>query len=145
MYIKRAIEPVLRSISDTFPVLLVTGPRQVGKTTLLQHIAEPERQYVTLDDPMLRQLAKNEPELFLERFEAPVIIDEIQYAPELLPYIKIRVDTQKKNGAYWLTGSQMFHLMQNVSESLAGRVGIINLLGFSQAELGGRHSAPFLA
>ncbi len=79
MYIKRAIEPVLRMISETFPVLFVTGPRQVDKATLLQHIAEPERQYVTLDDPMLRQLAKNEPELFLERFEAPVIIDEIQY------------------------------------------------------------------
>jgi predicted AAA+ superfamily ATPase len=144
MYIQRASEPYIRSIADTFPVLLVTGPRQVGKTTLLRHVAEPGRGYVTLDDPLLRQLAVEEPALFLERFEAPVIIDEIQYAPGLLPYIKMRVDRSEAKGAYWLTGSQMFHLMKNVSESLAGRVGIMHLLGLSRAEIAGRPSTPFL-
>jgi len=87
MYIPRAIEPAVAAIAKTFPVLLVTGPRQVGKTTLLKHIAETGRNYVTLDDLLQRRLAIEEPELFLERFEAPVIIDEIQYAPSLLPHI----------------------------------------------------------
>lgn len=144
MYIQRAIEPSIRAIAQTFPVLLVTGPRQAGKTTLLKHIAEKGRNYVTLDDPLQRRLAIEEPELFLERFEAPVIIDEIQYAPGLLSYIKMRADRDGAKGAYWLTGSQMFHLMQNASESLAGRVGIVHLLGLSQAEISGRPSVPFL-
>ena len=144
MYINRAVEPSIRSIAKTFPVLLVVGPRQVGKTTLLKHIADSERGYVTLDDPLLRQLAVDEPALFLERFTAPVIIDEIQYAPGLLPYIKMWVDSHKTKGAYWLTGSQVFHLMKNASESLAGRLGIVNLFGLSQAEIAGRPAAPFL-
>ena len=144
MYIPRAIEPAVLAIAETFPVLLVTGPRQVGKTTLLKHIAEKGRNYVTLDDPLQRRLAVEEPELFLERFETPVIIDEIQYAPNLLPYIKVQVDRNGTKGAYWLTGSQIFHLMQNASESLAGRVGIVHLLGLSQAEISGRQSVPFL-
>lgn len=144
MYITRAIEAAVLSIAKTFPVLLVTGPRQVGKTTLLKHIAENDRRYVTLDDPLQRQLAIEEPELFLERFEAPAIIDEIQYAPGLLPYIKMRVDRDGTRGAYWLTGSQMFHLMRDAGESLAGRVGIVHLLGLSQAEIAGRDSVPFL-
>jgi uncharacterized protein len=122
MYIPMAIETAVISIAKTFPVLFVTGPRQVGKTTLLKHIAEKGRNYVTLDDPLQRRLALEEPELFLERFEAPVIIDEIQYAPKLLSYIKKRVDRDGTKGAYWLTGSQMFHLMRDASESLAGRV-----------------------
>ena len=144
MYIPRAIESAVVAIAKTFPVLLVTGPRQVGKTTLLKHIAETGRGYVTLDDPLQRRLAIEEPELFLERFEAPVIIDEIQYAPSLLPHIKIRVDRDGTKGAYWLTGSQMFHLMRDASESLAGRVGIVHLLGLSQAEIARRPSVPFL-
>jgi len=144
MYIPRAIESAVLRIARTFPVLLVTGPRQVGKTTLLKHIAETGRNYVTLDDPLQRRLALEEPELFLERFEAPVIIDEIQYAPSLLPHIKIRVDRDGAKGGYWLTGSQMFHLMHNASESLAGRVGIVHLLGLSQAEVAGRPSVHFL-
>lgn len=143
MYIPRAIEPVVVTIAKTFPVLLITGPRQVGKTTLLKHIAEPGRNYVTLDDPLQRRLAIEEPELFLERFEAPVIIDEIQYAPSLLPHIKMRVDRTGAKGAYWLTGSQMFHLMRDASESLSGRVGIVQLLGLSQAEIARRPSVPF--
>lgn len=144
MYIPRAIEPAVLAAAKAFPVILVTGPRQVGKTTLLKHIAERGRNYVTLDDPLQRRLAVEEPELFLQRFEAPVIIDEIQYAPELLPHIKMRVDRDGSKGAYWLTGSRMFHLMQNASESLAGRVGILRLLGLSQAELAGRANVPFL-
>ncbi|MEA1949750.1 MAG: AAA family ATPase [Planctomycetota bacterium] len=113
---------------------MVTGPRQVGKTTCLRHAAEEGRSYVTLDDPQARALAKDDPGLFLQRFAPPVLIDEIQYAPELLPLVKIAVDRSKSSGDFWLTGSQQFHLMQNVSESLAGRVGIMNLLGFSSRE-----------
>lgn len=90
---------------------------------------------ITLDYPNLRIQAKEDPELFLQSFEPPVIIDEIQYAPELLPYIKIRVDQKKENGQYFLTGSQMFHLMKNVSESLSGRAGIISMYSLSRAEI----------
>lgn len=135
MYIKRAAEETVLRISQSFPVLLVSGPRQVGKTTMLKRLAEEKRAYVTLDDPDARYLAKSDPALFLQRFTPPVLIDEIQYAPELLPYIKIRVDAERTPGLFWLTGSQAFHLMKNVSESLAGRVGIITLLGLSTAEL----------
>jgi predicted AAA+ superfamily ATPase len=135
MYLKRTLTTVVKQASNQFPVLLVTGPRQVGKTTCLRHAADKERTYVTLDDPQARTLAKEDPKLFLQRFTAPVLIDEIQYAPELLPLIKIAVDTYQQRGDYWLTGSQQFHLMQNVSESLAGRVGILQLLGFSCREL----------
>lgn len=140
-YIKRAAEDTITRISEMFPVLLVTGPRQVGKTTLLQRLAEiqrdtgVERKYVTLDDPDIRYLAKHDPALFLQRYTPPVLIDEIQYATELLPYIKMSVDRSKRKGDFWITGSQVFHLMKNVSESLAGRVGIINLLGLSDAEI----------
>lgn len=143
MYIKRAIEDTVLRISAMFPVLLVTGPRQVGKTTLLQNLSTPEREYVTLDDPDVRYLAKHDPALFMQRYTPPVLIDEIQYAPELLPYIKIYVDSEKKKGCIWLTGSQAFHLMKDASESLAGRVGIINLLGLSDAEIYGYESIPY--
>ena len=144
MYIKRAIEDVVRKTAATFPVLLVTGPRQVGKTTLLQQIAEDDRKYVTLDNPDVRMLAKRDPALFMQRYTPPIIIDEIQYAPELLPYIKMVVDSSKHKGDFWLTGSQAFHTMQNVSESLAGRVGILNLLGLSNSEIHGVSSEAFL-
>jgi len=117
-----------------FPVLLLTGPRQVGKTTLLQHLCEDERTYVTLDDPNLRALAREDPGLFLQRFEPPLLIDEIQYAPELLPHVKMSVDSGRKPGDFWLTGSQQFQMMRGVSETLAGRVAILNLLGFSNRE-----------
>ncbi len=148
-YIRRAAEDTIEKVSKMFPVLLVTGPRQVGKTTLLQKIAESQneegikRKYVTLDDPDKRALAKKDPALFLQRFSPPVFIDEIQYAPELFPYIKMNVDSSKRKGDFWLTGSQAFHLMKDVSESLAGRVGIINLLGLSDAEIYGEQSTPF--
>lgn len=87
MFIKRALEEIVKEVSDSYPVLLVTGPRQVGKTTLLEHVAGKDRRYVSLDDPVARRLAVEEPLLFLQRYEPPVIIDEIQYAPELLPYM----------------------------------------------------------
>lgn len=135
MFIERALEKIVQEVSNTYPVLLVTGPRQIGKTTLLEHVAEAERKYVSLDDPVARRLAVDEPLLFLQRYEPPVIIDEIQYAPELLPYIKIHVDRSKKMGDFWLTGSQMFQMMKGVSESLAGRVGIIPMQGLSLSEL----------
>ncbi|HEY7816850.1 MAG TPA: ATP-binding protein, partial [Vicinamibacteria bacterium] len=134
MFFPRAMSGACRVAAEQFPVLLLTGPRQVGKTTLLQHLAERSRRYVTLDDPAVRVLAKEDPSLFLERFEAPVLIDEIQYAPELLPVIKILVDRQKKPGLVWLTGSQQFQLMRGISETLAGRVAILSLLGFSNRE-----------
>lgn len=143
MYIKRTIEDSIKKISGTFPVLLLTGPRQVGKTTLLQHLAGPDRTYVTLDDPDVRFLAKSDPSLFMQRYTPPVTIDEIQYAPEILPYIKMSVDRSKNKGDFWLTGSQMFHIMKNVSESLAGRVGIVNLLGLSGSEINCIPSEPF--
>lgn len=120
--------------SAQFPVLLLTGPRQVGKTTLLQHLCPKNRRYVTLDDPNLRTLAREDPALFIERFESPVLIDEIQYAPQLLPRIKMAVDAARKPGLFWLTGSQQFQMMKGISETLAGRVGILNLLGFSGRE-----------
>ncbi len=135
MYYDRAINDLVKNISETFPVLLVTGPRQVGKTTLLEHLKEDTRSYVTLDDLDERALAKRDPALFLQRYNPPVIIDEIQYAPELFSAIKIVVDKEKKNGLFWLTGSQKFELMRGISETLAGRVGICELLGLSQCEI----------
>lgn len=143
MYIKRAIEETINSINKTFPVLLVTGPRQVGKTTLLKKMAGEGRKYVTLDNPSVRQLAKEDPALFLERYAPPVIIDEVQYAPELFQYIKMYVDEKKISGDFWLTGSQTFHMMKNVTESLAGRVGIVRMQGLSNAEINGYESIPF--
>jgi len=98
-------------------------------------MAEPGRKYVALDNPTDRLLAKTEPELFLQRYSPPVIIDEVQYAPELFDYIKIYSDTHKKCGDFWLTGSQTFHMMKNVTESLAGRAGIVRMLGLSNSEI----------
>ncbi|OPL08321.1 MAG: ATPase [delta proteobacterium ML8_F1] len=135
MFIKRALESVVKEVSNTYPVLLVTGPRQVGKTTLLERVADDHRKHVSLDDPVARRLAIEEPLLFLQRYEPPVIIDEIQYAPGLLPYIKLHVDKNKTMGDFWLTGSQMFQMMKGVSESLAGRVGILPMQGLSLSEL----------
>lgn len=131
---QRTLERTIRKASEHFPVLLITGPRQVGKTTLLEMCAEKERGYVTLDDMNARRLAQSDPALFIQSYPPPVIIDEIQYAPELFSAIKMVVDREKKDGLYWLTGSQKFHLMRGISESLAGRVAIFDLLGLSQSE-----------
>ena len=137
MYIQRTIENAVKRMNSSFPVVLITGPRQVGKTTVFK-CCDDKRNYVSLDTLENRKLAKENPALFLQRFEAPLLIDEIQYAPELLPYIKAIVDEKKQKGMFWITGSQQFHLMQSVSESLAGRVGILNLEGFSLPELSGK-------
>ena len=134
MYYPRAARQGWFEASQQFPVLLLTGPRQVGKTTFLKHICDADRRYVSLDDPPLRTLANEDPGLFLERYKPPVLIDEIQYAPKLLPFIKMAVDSGRKPGMFWLTGSQQFQMMKGVSETLAGRVAIINLLGFSNRE-----------
>lgn len=145
MYYNRTIEQTLKSISDTFPVLLLIGPRQVGKSTVLENLAgmDKERKRVSLDNPSARALAKSDPNLFLQRYSPPVLIDEVQYAPELFDYIKIYVDEHKQCGDFWLTGSQTFRIMKNVTESLAGRVGVANLLGFSNSELQGTYFTPF--
>jgi len=140
------MEAYFSSATSQFPVLLVTGARQVGKTSLLQHISEEARGYVTLDDPLILELAKNDPVLFMQRFPPPVLIDEIQYAPELLPYIKMACDNTRKPNLFWITGSQQFHMMRGVSESLAGRLAVLRLLGFSRQEILGKSasSLPFL-
>jgi predicted AAA+ superfamily ATPase len=134
MYVRRTLEKAIKRASGFFPVVFITGPRQVGKTTVFENCESKRRNYISLDTLEERELAKKDPRRFLERYQAPLLIDEIQYAPELLPYIKTIVDREKKKGMYWITGSQQFNLMANVTESLAGRAGILNLQGFSQAE-----------
>ena len=146
MYVTRTLEKPFLEASARFPVMLVTGARQVGKTTFLKQLRESGRSYVTLDDPRVLELARGDPALFMQRFPGPVLIDEIQYAPGLLPYIKMAVDQARVPGQFWLTGSQQFHLMRDVSESLAGRIGIVRLLGLSRREQDGADVdlGPFL-
>ena len=141
-YIDRIAKSTILRASMQFPVVLVTGPRQVGKTTLLTKLNDGERKYVTLDNPADRALANNDPELFMQKYKPPVLIDEVQYAPGLFSYIKMYVDQTQEKGSIWLTGSQMFHLMKGVSESLAGRVAIITLLGLSSREIYGNLDLP---
>ena len=143
-YIHRNLEDFFKKSGMHYPAILLTGPRQVGKTTFLRHVSEESRNYVSLDIPRDRNLAKEDPELFLERHKPPVLIDEIQYAPELLPFIKVLIDKEQKPGMFWLTGSQQFRMMQNVTESLAGRVGIFEMQGLSNRELEHRNVEPFL-
>lgn len=133
-YIKRSAESVINKQEKIFKTLLVTGARQVGKTTMLKNI-KSDINYITLDDMLLNQSAQEDPDLFMKSNKPPIIIDEIQYAPDLLRYIKIEVDSSEEKARFYLTGSQQFHLMQNVSESLAGRIGILNLLGLSLREI----------
>ena len=134
MYNREATE-MIKNVSKTFRVLLVTGPRQTGKTTLLKSLKPENMNYVTLDDQVLRNQAQNDPKLFLEEHPAPLFIDEAQYAPDLFSYIKIIVDNSNEKGQYWITGSQQFNLMEKASESLAGRVGIVNLNSFTYSEI----------
>ena len=136
LYIKRDMEETFLRVSNRFKSVLVTGPRQVGKTTMMKKLMEgSDRKYVSLDDLVLRDLAKNDPEMFIKMHSPPVFIDEVQYAPELFSYIKIQVDNRQQNGDYWLSGSQVFRLMRNVSESLTGRVGLLDLFPLTQNEV----------
>ncbi|MDR2794993.1 MAG: ATP-binding protein [Holosporaceae bacterium] len=143
---ERTLRKVIEDVSSSFPVLLLTGPRQVGKTTLLEYCASKNHSYVTLDDLDERTMAQNDPMLFLQTHTPPVIIDEVQYAPGLFSYIKMYVDKHKRPGDFWLTGSQKFHLMKGITESLAGRVAIIDMLGLSAREIAenAAEAVPFL-
>ncbi len=134
--LQRTMQPVIERASKVFRVILLTGQRQVGKSTMLRNMAKgTKRKYVSLDDMDNRALARDDPELFLLQNPPPVIIDEVQYAPNLLTYIKIHADEHKGHkGAFWLTGSQKYRLMEGVRESLAGRIGIFDLLGLSHRE-----------
>lgn len=135
MYQNRYLEKFVLQAHKHFKVVYVGGPRQVGKTTMLRHLAETEHlSYVSLDDLKTRQLAQQDPALFLQSLSVPVFIDEVQYVPDLFSYIKLRVDVSDKKGQFWLSGSQHFSLMKGLKESLAGRVGILSLQGLSLAE-----------
>lgn len=136
-YIKRDLENKIISLSKEYYCILITGPRQVGKTTVLKQLADSSREYVTLDDLDERRLAKNDPAMFLQMHAQPVLIDEVQYAPELFSYIKIAVDNGAQAGSFWLTGSQVFKLMELAQESLAGRIAILHMTSLSQHEIYG--------
>jgi len=144
MYITRHIESVVSRIARRKPVIVLTGARQVGKSTMLKEVYRDTR-YITLNNPAVRQSAKDSPSLFFDVNKPPVIVDEIQKAPELFDYIKDAADEDKTKGQFFLTGSQSLNLMQNVSESLAGRAGVIKLLGLSMREIAGSgFREPFL-
>ena len=145
-YISRHMESRILELSRSYSAILLTGPRQAGKTTLLRRLAEREnigRGYVTLDDLNERDMAKNDPALFLQLHRPPVLIDEVQYAPELFTYIKIHVDKTHNPGDFWMTGSQVFRLMRGVRESLAGRVALLHMSPLSQREITGAPCVPF--
>ncbi len=138
MYINRILENKFTEISKEYSCILLTGPRQIGKTTMLRHLMKgTDRKEVSLDDLEERKLAKEDPAMFLKIHPAPVLIDEVQYAPELFSYIKIAVDNGAEPGSFWLTGSQAFRLMELAQESLAGRTAILELSSLSQAEISG--------
>ncbi len=146
LYIKRHMENKILELSKSYSAILLTGPRQAGKTTMLRSLAEREninREYVSLDDLNVRDMAKNDPALFLQLHKPPVLIDEVQYAPELFTYIKIYIDEHHSPGDFWMTGSQIFRLMQGVQESLAGRVALLHMSPLSQREIVGAECIPF--
>lgn len=134
MFYERTLSDIVEKATKSFKVILITGPRQVGKSTLFEKIKEENRTKVTLDDGDDLALAKTDPNLFFQKYQPPLLIDEVQKAPELFQYIKKMVDNTDERGLFWLTGSQKFDLMKNVTESLAGRVAVLDLQGFSQSE-----------
>lgn len=137
-YLERALERKFLHMSSFFKAVLVTGARQVGKTTMLKHLAaEQNRTYVSMDNTMARTLAKSDPVLFFQTYKTPIIIDEIQKAPELFEQIKIMCDESEERGLFWLTGSQQYKMMKRIRETLAGRIGILELYSFSKKEAEG--------
>lgn len=148
MYIKRHLEEQILAASQYYPVVMVCGQRQVGKSTMLNRIRTPERRYVTLDDGNARRLASTDPALFFETYGYPLLIDEFQRVPSILLEMKKIVDQkalagEDNSGMFWLTGSQKFKMMQNVSESLAGRIAIFDMSGLSASEIEERPAAMF--
>ena len=134
-YINRDAERKFLKMSGFFKAVLVTGARQVGKTTMMKHLSEgTERTYVSLDNSMVRALAKSDPVLFFQTYKPPILIDEVQKAPELFEQIKIICDNTEEKGLIWMTGSQQYNMMSKVRETLAGRIGIMELYGLSQRE-----------
>jgi len=130
----RILARTIKKAMKSFPAIVVTGPRQSGKTTLLKMLFAKSHRFVTLEDPDVRMRAKEDPLRFLEQFRPPVIIDEIQYVPELLSYIKTKIDQKRRPGQWLFTGSQNFVLMHGISQSLAGRAAVLSLLPFSFSE-----------
>ena len=143
-YIERDIDSLVLEVSKSYSAVIITGPRQIGKTTTLRKLLGEGRRFVSLDNKENRRLAGADPELFLALYPAPVIIDEVQYAPELFPYIKTEIDNGAPPGSYMMTGSQMYQLMRLAGESLAGRVAIVRMSGLSQHEIyGNGECLPF--
>lgn len=142
-YLKRQMEEAVLKASKTFPVVMVCGQRQTGKSTMLKHLSESDRKYVTFDDAKARTLANNDPNLFFETYGYKLFIDEFQRVPSILLEIKKIVDERKENGMFWLSGSQKFVMMKNVSESLAGRVAIFDMLPLSSGEINHNFNGPF--
>ncbi|MEY8433516.1 ATP-binding protein [Lachnospiraceae bacterium 48-42] len=143
-YINRDLESKIISLSEEYSAILITGPRQVGKTTVLRRLTQENRTYVTLDDLEERAMAQNDPALFLQMHDRPILIDEVQYAPQLFSYIKIEIDNGAEPGSFWLTGSQSFRMMELARESLAGRVALLHMPSLSQHEIyGSGVAAPF--
>lgn len=137
-YLRRTLERKFLRMSSFFKAVLVTGARQVGKTTMLKYLAgEQSRTYVSMDNTMARMLAKSDPVLFFQTYKPPILIDEIQKAPELFEQIKVICDEREEKGLFWLTGSQQYHLMKNIRETLAGRIGILELYSLSKNEAEG--------
>ena len=143
-YIKRDIEPLVLDVAKSYSAVIITGPRQVGKTTTLRRLLGEGRRFVSLDNKENKRLAQTDPELFLSLNPAPVIIDEVQYAPELFPYIKMEIDNGAPAGSFLMTGSQMYNMMSLAGESLAGRAAILRMSGLSQHEIyGNGECLPF--
>ena len=143
-YIKRDIESTILEVSKSYAAVIIIGSRQVGKSTTLRQLSESGRTEVTLDDVEARRMAKTDPELFLSIYKPPLLIDEVQYAPELFSRIKIEIDNGAAPGSYWMTGSQPFSLMTLAQESLAGRVALLRMTSLSQREIyGGEKDEPF--